>query len=407
MDGISLAGRTAAKTQFKHIHDEAASAQEDLALKPKHQRDVAVTEHTKQISQEELNGNEEDKARQEDNSKYFEDEEQSGQGSEVNSMSKDAMLGQDKSPEEEEAIKHNIKIVKSLDENRLDVDRLDFEEEYSASNSKNNYEQWLEKKSKAKKILSPAMSAPAMNQSEKRKEEGEQAFKKWLQSKRQRASSVCFTKSNTREMRRQENMPSRTGISYDNWMQQKRREKPRSTSLPENLTHAVVKRVYSSGVTHKEWKESKKKQVTSELMQQYAEHEKQKRATGITFDSWMSEKTKQRQIDEVQQATSLLRKEFEKYMDYQNKLLNPKIKTFEQWQLDKKYEIRLEKANTKRERIHSEKKNLKFEADSKLVFDMWLLNKHLYEMQEEEEQLNDAREQWERKKKALFRTKTK
>ena len=275
--------------------------------------------------------------------------------------------------------------------------------------SKSTFQEWLERKSKQKR---ESMKGEANDQAEglKRRDLCEKAFNNWLSLKRVRYRSASVSPrlvtrgSPRQESPRQESLRPKSGLSFEDWRQRKGKVIPRSQSVVETATFLPVKRTYSSGVTYAEWVESKKRQLTNGGSNN--ENEKNglsrshSRLNGISFDTWVEEKNKQFQIEQVQQATAKLQAEYEKEMELEMKLKNPKIKTFEDWQLEKKFEDRVKKAKEKKERKNIRKKKVKFVEDSKLVYNMWLMNKHLNEIQEEQKQLDDARDEWERKKKA-------
>eukprot|EP00112_Aurelia_sp_Birch-Aquarium-sp1_P013043 Seg2753.1 transcript_id=Seg2753.1/GoldUCD/mRNA.D3Y31 product=Ankycorbin protein_id=Seg2753.1/GoldUCD/D3Y31 len=274
--------------------------------------------------------------------------------------------------------------------------------------SKSTFQEWLERKSKQKR---ESMKDESNDHTEgvKRRDLSEKAFNNWLSLKRVRYRSASVSPrtvthgSPRQESPRQESLRPKSGLSFENWRQRKGKVIPRSQSVVETVTFMPIKRTYSSGVTYAEWVESKKRQFNNGG----SNNEKDKiglsrsnsRLNGMSFDTWVEEKNKQFQIEQVQQATAKLQAEYEKEMELEMKLKNPKVKTFEDWQLEKKFEDRVKKAKEEKEKKNIRKKKVKFVEDSKLVYNMWLMNKHLNEIQEEQQQLTDAREEWERKKK--------
>ncbi len=272
-----------------------------------------------------------------------------------------------------------------------------------------SFEQWLERKSREKKVNSNEETSGTLNHREKRKEVNEQAFRKWLQLKktRYRARSASAVRPSGGEGNNDK--ASRNGISFECWMTKKQKDKPRSLSLPVANTHTVVSRAYSSGITHEEWVQSKRKQDV-ELLQNTPRdgirNDGKKRLNGMTYENWVETKQQLTQIEKVRQATQVMQIQYEKDIANQKKLKNPKIKTFEEWEISKKYEERLQRLKEKKERRNNDRK-VKFEEDANLVFNMWLLNKHMYEMQVEEDQIEEARQMWEKKKKkGLMRVNT-
>eukprot|EP00794_Sanderia_malayensis_P019125 gene19125-21042_t len=289
--------------------------------------------------------------------------------------------------------------------------------------ARTSFEQWLERKSREKRER--VTEGNSAEQSEKKREINEQAFKKWLELKK---ASYSKTKSasgyrpgsvdkNSNYNNSNDNRSLRSsGMSFESWMTKKNQDKPRSRSLPAattsvSTTHAVINRSYSSGRSYEEWIKTKRK---SEILQEKQNdsangNEVNKRTSGLTFETWIATKKELSQIERVREATESMQREYQKKMKYEKKLKDPRIKTFEEWEIEKKYEQRLQKTKQKKDRRLYENGKVKYEEDAKLVYSMWLMDKHLREIEFEEEQREKARKEWEKKmknKKSLKRANT-
>ncbi|XP_065064575.1 ABC transporter F family member 4-like isoform X1 [Rhopilema esculentum] len=270
--------------------------------------------------------------------------------------------------------------------------------------SKSTFERWLERKS-AQKRESSAKESSQGNESEKRRDMCDQAFKKWLQLKKVRYRSASVSPRPSFQESRREIKRPKSGLSFETWMKGKGKVQPRSSSMTETTTHLPVKRAYSSGITYSEWIDSKRSQFKQSLGNAEEENSNaaaspnRVRLNGITFENWVEAKTEQFQIERVEKDTEKMRLEYEKEMEYERKLKNSNVKTFEDWLFEKEFEDRIRKTKEKKAKRKSRKNKTKYEEDSNLVYNMWLMNKHLSEMEKEEENLIALREEWKRKKK--------
>ena len=279
--------------------------------------------------------------------------------------------------------------------NRLGSMVIHTEEKRDVKNEHSTFENWLRRKAQQKKETlkqNPASS----NFKEKRHDLSKQAYKRWLQSKRAmfRRASVSTRGSNEKESI--DKQRPKSGLSFETWRKNKEKTKPRSFSIAgEKESHTNIKRVYSCGMTYSEWIESKKKQLregSAEEKDPIEQTGRKAKVTGIPFKEWVDSKAKQSQIDRVRKENEQMRAEYEKEIEKMARMKNCCVKTFEEWQLEKKFEDRIRKAKEKKMARKASKNNVKFEEDSKLIYNMWLLNKHLNEMQEEEERLTRLRE---------------
>ena len=264
------------------------------------------------------------------------------------------------------------------------------------------FQNWLKRKEQQKRE-SLKQNTISPNWKEKRQSLSDQAFKKWLQSKRVRFRIGSISPQISLKEERLEKQRPKSGLSFESWVKMKGKIKPYLFSFSEEKTpNSSTKKVYSSGMSHSEWIESKAKEIkgSSPTKDSHIQQTKSKiKITGISFDKWVDSKTRQSQIDRVQKENEEMQAEYERDIEKKTKMKSQGVKTFEEWQLEKKYEDRIRKAKDKREARRAFKKRVKFEEDSKLVYNMWLLNKHLNEVEEEEEKLTSLRKEWERKRK--------
>ena len=271
----------------------------------------------------------------------------------------------------------------------------------SARSANPTFEQWVERKTKEKREGRKQIF-DYTSEKEKRQDQCDQAFKRWLQLKRVRYRSASVTPRTLDREDTLEKQRPRSGLNFETWVKKKGKIKTRSLSLVEEKPmHVPIHRAYSCGLSYSEWIETKKMKLKEGQMQEKEATESMKnkpRITGMTFESWVDSKTKQSQIDRVQQENEKLRTEYEREMEKEAKMKDPNVKTFEEWRLEKKFEECVHKAREKKVKKRARKNNIKFEEDSQLIYNMWLLNKHVNEMHLEEERLAELREEWERKR---------
>ena len=274
------------------------------------------------------------------------------------------------------------------------------------------FEKWLERKAQQKKEslkqsseeknYSSKQNSGFANPKEKRQDLCDQAFKNWLQLKRVRYRSASVSPQRIEREGKQETQRPKSGLNFEMWIKKKGKIQPRSFSFAEKEpAHLPIKRAYSCGLSYSEWIESKKSQIkeSSTKENDFVEQNSSKtKITGMSFEKWVDSKTRQSQIERVQEENEIMRAEYEKEIEKEIKMKNRNVKTFEEWQLEKKFEDRIRKAKEKKETRRARKNKVKFEADSKLVYNMWLLNKHLNEMEQEEERLIEFREEWEKRR---------
>ena len=275
------------------------------------------------------------------------------------------------------------------------------EEKRAAKNEDSTFENWLRRKAQQKKESLKQNSASS-NFKEKRQDLSKQAYKRWLQSKQAMYRRASVSTRGSHDKDSVEKQRPKSGLSFETWMKNKGKTKHRSFSIAgEKESHTNIKRVYSCGMTYSEWIESKKRQLkegSAEEKDPKGRTERKAKVTGISFKKWVDSKAKQSQIDRVRKENEQMRAEYEKEIEKMARMKNGCVKTFEEWQLEKKFEDRIRKAKEKTMARKASKNNVRFEEDSKLIYNMWLLNKHLNEMQEEEERLGRLRERCEGQK---------
>lgn len=272
-----------------------------------------------------------------------------------------------------------------------------------AESAHSTFENWLKRKEQQKRE-SLKQNSISPNWYEKRKSLSDQAFKRWLQSKRARSRSGSDLPQLSLKEERLGKQRPKSGLSFESWMKMKGKIKPCYFSFPaeEKAPYSSAIRVYSSGITHSEWIESKTRELKdSSARKDDPTHQTKSKTkiTGISFDKWVDSKTKQLQIDRVQKENEQMLAEYEREMEKKAKMEIYGAKTFEEWELEKKFEDRVREAKEKKEARRALKNKVKFEEDSKLIYNMWLLNKHLNEVEQEEEKLTSLREEWERQRK--------
>ena len=153
------------------------------------------------------------------------------------------------------------------------------------------------------------------------------------------------------------------------------------------------------GKTFSEWLADKRKfcQIVSETSKT---HKKRNRChSGKTFQEWLKDKNKEKQNQTVLQENLATLEMQKKALFEEQRKLNPRVKTFEQWFEEKQAQSIIEFVQSKNVPNETELLNssTKYPEDACLVYDMWLTCKNLEEMKREEKLYEEMVEKWRRK----------
>lgn len=301
--------------------------------------------------------------------------------------------------EEEQAIEHD---------NTL----LDLQQEYSGKKPAQTFENWLQMKQSQEKTR--PCTAP-VQKSRLGKSIDPESFKRWLNSKRlQRthANSESSTSSNRK------NFVSSGRLTFDRWLETKLTKRPISAmgyvteSRDDHASGASnkVRRQITSGKPFELWLAEKKTvaQATHDGENNDREDKNTPKLSGKSFDEWLQDKTKQKQIELVQKITTEKEQQRLAEIDQLSKWLNPHYKTYEDWLALKNYQANLQRVRTQNE-PQRQQEEIPFEEkrkDAKVVYNIWQTMKALQDLSDEEKKYNEMKAKWaakEREKEQLKR----
>lgn len=301
--------------------------------------------------------------------------------------------------EEEQAIEHD---------NTL----LDLRQEYSGKKPAQTFENWLQMKQSQEKTR--PCTAP-VQKSRLGKSIDPESFKRWLNSKRlQRthANSESSTSSNRK------NFVSSGRLTFDRWLETKLTKRPISAmgyvteSRDDHASGASnkVRRQITSGKPFELWLAEKKTvaQATHDGENNDREDKNTPKLSGKSFDEWLQDKTKQKQIELVQKITTEKEQQRLAEIDQLSKWLNPHYKTYEDWLALKNYQANLQRVRTQNE-PQRQQEEIPFEEkrkDAKVVYNIWQTMKALQDLSDEEKKYNEMKAKWaakEREKEQLKR----
>lgn len=301
--------------------------------------------------------------------------------------------------EEEQAIEHD---------NTL----LDLRQEYSGKKPAQTFENWLQMKQSQEKTR--PCTAP-VQKSRLGKSIDPESFKRWLNSKRLQRShpnSESSTSSNRK------NFVSSGGLTFDRWLETKLTKRPVSAmgyvteSRDDHASGASnkVRRQITSGKPFELWLAEKKTvaQATHDGENNDREDKNTPKLSGKSFDEWLQDKTKQKQIELVQKITTEKEQQRLAEIDQLSKWLNPHYKTYEDWLALKNYQANLQRVRTQNE-PQRQQEEIPFEEkrkDAKVVYNIWQTMKALQDLSDEEKKYNEMKAKWaakEREKEQLKR----
>lgn len=288
---------------------------------------------------------------------------------------------------------------------------LDLRQEYSRKKPAQTFENWLQMKRSQEKTR--PCTAPAQK-SRLGKSIDPESFKKWLSGKRlqrMHTNSESSTSSNRKTF------ISSGGLTFDRWLETKLTKRPISAmgyvteSRDSDASGAgnKVRKQITSGKPFELWLAEKKTiaQATHDGENNGEEDKNAPKLSGKSFDEWLQDKTKQKQIELVQKITTEKEQQRLAEIDQLAKWLNPHYKTYDDWLALKNYQASLERVRTQNEPQKQE--DIPFEEkrkDAKVVYNIWQTMKALQELNDEERKYNEMKAKWaakEREKEQLRR----
>lgn len=241
------------------------------------------------------------------------------------------------------------------------------------------------------------------------REINDEAFQKWLNEKRRyrrRSESEPLSSSSSNN---ETNRPGSSRVSFEMWLNQKRLRRGESFSRnfsrlyetsekPEQKPRASN---YRGGKTFADWLSEKRKGLQggepSELGN--SENLKARSHSGKSFRKWLRDKRKQNQMELASREVSEIEKLQKREFFEEQRQLNPRVKTFDEWFEEKRDQKFIEFVQSRNLPDEPTLLNCrtKFPEDAELVFDMWLTSKHMEELSMEEQRYDEMKEKWKKK----------
>ncbi len=158
------------------------------------------------------------------------------------------------------------------------------------------------------------------------------------------------------------------------------------------------KQAYLGGKTFSEWLAEKR--TLSQTCENVKTDNKRNRShSGKTFREWLKDKNKEKQNLAIFQENSAILELQSKALAEEQRRLNPRVKTFDEWCEEKRAQSIIELIQSKNvpdeEGLLNSK--LKFPEDACLVYDMWLTSKNMEELKSEERLYEEMVEKWRKK----------
>ena len=261
-------------------------------------------------------------------------------------------------------------------------------------NAKDAFEMWLQKKLSQRKLKRTS----EISGKKKEANTDSEAFERWLKLKKNVKHKRAMSSDVPRKNKPVKYSRPKSGMTFEEWIRFKRSQ-PRPT---ENVTvesnhpaRHVIPQDYS-GVTFEEWLKGKYDKIMGNRPENRIADSSStplptsRAVLGIPFSVWLDSKRNQEKIEIIQKLNDKKKEDFMKELAKLKRISNPGIKTYEEWLLSKQFEECMEKFKRRRKNAGN-RKTARHEEDSRLVFDMWLLNKHVQEIKEEEEKLRKLR----------------
>lgn len=266
--------------------------------------------------------------------------------------------------------------------------------------TRKSYEDWLDEKRRQKKEATPRSSTSCLDDTDGMKvERNRKAFEKWLFIKARRRTRSYSEEEEKRKKRKHNRSLSERASTFEEWLASKKDIRPESefaTDIPPKIrTREKIKR----GMTFEEWKKWKNEKYKNDKKCTSSDVPNQSQSTGLSFEKWLQAKEEERAF-----AMSIMKTKYAQEMSIfeeklRYKMNDPRQKTYEEWFLEKKYDYKLEK---KYNRVNKSKdERVKHPEDSNLIFDMWLADKYMREMEIEKGKLKETRTGRKSKNKSL------
>ena len=159
------------------------------------------------------------------------------------------------------------------------------------------------------------------------------------------------------------------------------------------------RQAYLGGKTFSEWL-AEKKTLHHTCESVNTNNKGSKSHSGKTFREWLKDKNKEKQDQAILQENLAMSELQRRAFAEEQRKLNPRVKTFEQWFEEKQAQSVIElihSKNTPHEAAELINSKVKFPQDACLVYDMWLTSKHMEELKKEERLYEEMVETWRKK----------
>ena len=283
------------------------------------------------------------------------------------------------------------------------------------------YEEWLNEKKQAKKEeqqqqetitdLTKSSGNLLPKTLDQESEERRKAFKEWHTNKEKVLRKQKMLGGNNllspQPLRRTRTMSSNGGgggFSFEEWLEKKRSQPPRSlTPNPpqsESSTKNSSKRErLRHGMTFEEWKAWKsqdRKRKLREIAENYEssfmdlmEKERRQALNASNYEQWLRQKNQERRLSIALEETVKAQRDEEKLRQRVERYYDPHLKTFDEWLLEKKYSQRFNNNNNNNDTVMSDGfgEDDGYDEAGTIIYDMWLKNKFSQEIHKEMEKL--------------------
>lgn len=269
------------------------------------------------------------------------------------------------------------------------------------------FEEWLQEKQELKKQhkkLSTNNFGDSNIDVEKdetlKRQQNKEAFERWVLTKakqKQNNSSKEFDSSDEED---EHIKRTQKGFTFEKWLENKRQVAQVSTNidLPERRPHLARPKKILKGISFQEWKaskleekQSKFKKIAQNYEQSYRKLQDQvngsENATAkSSYEKWVQRKKEERKINMALEATIRAQEQQEESMKTKRRMYDPRLKTFEEWLLEKQYSGKAHNKQSRKDDIPK-----RYPEDSNLIFKMWLAQKFTTEMAEERNKLHNIK----------------
>jgi AraC-like DNA-binding protein len=160
----------------------------------------------------------------------------------------------------------------------------------------------------------------------------------------------------------------------------------------------LPKQACLGGKTFSEWL-AEKKTSHQTCASVNTTNRRSKSHSGKTFREWLKDKNKEKQDQAILQENLVSSELQKKAFAEEQRKLNRRVKTFEQWFEEKQAQTIIELIQSKNipDETGLMNSKMKFPEDACLVYDMWLTSKHMEELKKDERLHEEMVETWRKK----------